>query len=167
MAWFLDGIKIKTNYNVVGKFKTTLKVENMTGRKLFCILMGDGGNGDKCHNCGWVNSKLHEEFPDRVICPNLISLNKARKLYKESKPFVPDFNDFIDGYNFYGEMEFTYNGVTYGLMGIENKGVEFWGINTDIYEMFNSIDEFVEKAKIDGKPVKEIWNEVENANWLQ
>ena len=50
----------------------------------------------------------NQESPDRVECPNLISLNKARKLYKEGKAFLPDFNDFIDGYNFYGEMEFTY-----------------------------------------------------------
>lgn len=64
-------------------------------------------------------------------------------------------------------MEFTYKGITYGLMGIANEGVEFWGINTDIYEMFKNIDEFAEKAKINGKLVKDIWHEVENANWLQ
>ena len=64
-------------------------------------------------------------------------------------------------------MEFTYKGITYGLMGIENEGVEFWGMNTDTYEMFNDIEEFAEKAQINGKFVKDIWCEVENANWLQ
>ena len=131
------------------------------------IFMDSVGNGDKCKNCGWDHSKLHDEFPDRVMCPNLISLNKARKLYKEGKPFIPDFEDFIDGYNFYGEMEFTYKGITYGLMGIENEGVEFCGMNTDVYEMFKDIEEFEQRAQIDGKLVKDIWNEVENANWLQ
>ena len=131
------------------------------------IFVDSVGNGDTCKNCGWDHSKIHDEFPDRVMCPNLISLNKARKLYKEGKPFIPNFEDFIDGYNFYGEMKFTYNGITYGLMGIENEGVEFWGINTDIYQMFKNIEEFAEKAKVDGKPIKDIWNEVENANWLQ
>ena len=58
-------------------------------------------------------------------------------------------------------------GIRYGLMGIENEGVEFWGRNTDIYEMFKDIEEFAEKAKIDGKIVKDIQYEVENANWLQ
>lgn len=62
MAWFLDGIKIKTNYNVVGKFKTTLKVENMTGRKLFCILMGDGGK---------TMSKIFELLPQEVYNGNV------------------------------------------------------------------------------------------------
>ena len=64
-------------------------------------------------------------------------------------------------------MEFTYKGITYGLMGIENEGVEFWGMKTDTYEMFNDIEEFAEKAQINGKFVKDIWCEVENANWLQ
>lgn len=131
------------------------------------IFLDSVDNGDKCHNCGWDHSKIHDEFPDRVMCPNLISLNKARNLYKEGKPFIPDFEDFIDGYNFYGEMEFTYKGITYGLMGIENEGVEFWGMNTDTYEMFKDIEEFAEKAKVDEKLVKNIWPEVENANWLQ
>lgn len=131
------------------------------------IFMDSVGNGDKFTNCGWDHSKLHDEFPDRVLCPNLISLNKAKKLYQEGKPFLPDFNDFIDGYNFYGEMEFTYKGVTYGLMGIANEGVEFWGMNANTYEIFKNIEEFAEKAKINEKLLKDIWNEVENVNWLQ
>lgn len=131
------------------------------------IFVDSVGNGEKCSICGWHHSKLHEEFPDRIICPNLISLNKARKLYKEGKSFIPDFEDFIGGFNFYGEMEFIYHGTTYAVMGNENEGVEFWGINTDIYETFKDIDEFAEKAKINGKPIKDIWGDVENANWLQ
>lgn len=131
------------------------------------IFMDSAGNGDKCLKCSWVKSRMHEEFPDRVMCPNLISLNKAKKLYKDGKPFTPDFNDFIEGFNFYGEMEFTYKGITYGIMRIADEGVEFWGMNTDVYAMFNNIGEFAEKAKIDGNLVKDIWNKVENANWLQ
>ena len=121
----------------------------------------------RCPFCGWWNCVLNEEVPDDIAMPNLIPLDKAKQLYKDGKPFDPDFDDFIDGYNFYGEMEFAYKGITYGLMGIENEGVEFWGINTDTYEMFKDIEEFAEKAKIDGKLVKDVWDEVENANWLQ
>ena len=130
------------------------------------IFVDSVGNGDKCLNCGWDHSKLHEEFPDRVMCPNLVSLNKARELYKEGKPLMPDFNDFIAGYNFYGEMEFTYQGIKYGLMGVENVGVEFWGINTDKYEIYRDIEEFGQKAQINGKLVKDIWNEVENPSFM-
>ena len=131
------------------------------------VMIDNIGNGDNCLHCGWVQNIANLELPDRVVCPNLISLNKAIKLYKDGKPLLPDFNDFIDGYNFYGEMEFTYKGITYGLIGIANEGVEFWGMNTDTYEVFKNIEEFTEKAKIDGRLVKEIWHDIENANWLQ
>lgn len=43
---------------------------------------------------------------------------------------MPNFDDFIGGYNFYTEMEFTYKGIMYGLMGVENAGVEFFEIDT-------------------------------------
>lgn len=43
IEWYLDKEKIKTKYNVVGKFKTTLKVENLNGKELTFALFGDGG----------------------------------------------------------------------------------------------------------------------------
>lgn len=43
IVWYLDNIKIKTKYNIVGKFKTTLKVENLKGKELTFALVGDGG----------------------------------------------------------------------------------------------------------------------------
>lgn len=131
------------------------------------VMIDEIGNGDNCQNCGWVQNIGNLEFPDRIECPNLISLNKAKKLYQKGKPFTPDFEDFIDGYNFYGEMEFTYNDITYGVMGVENIGVEFWGMNTDKYETFKDIEDFKLKAQIDGKLLKDIWHEVKNVNWLQ
>lgn len=131
------------------------------------IFMDSNGNGEKCPNCSWVKSTIHEEFPDRVICPNLISLNKAKQLYRTGKPFTPDFNDFIEGFNFYGEMEFTYKETVYCLMAVQDIGLEFWGINTSLYETFKDIEEFKQKAQIDNKLVKNIWNEVKNAHWLQ
>lgn len=142
------------------KFKTKCPVCQSTTLK-------DQYNHGKCENCGWEIDNLSKKHKNSVIYPNLISLNKARKLYSEGKPFTPDFDDFIEGYNFYGEMKFTYKGVTYGLMGASNEGVEFWGVNTDTFELFHDINEFAEKAKINGKFVKDVWNEVENVNWLQ
>lgn len=115
-------------------------------------------NGDECPHCGWIQNIMNLEFSDRVVCPNLISLNKARKLYKEGRLLTPDFDDFIDGYNFYGEMEFTYNDITYGVMGVGNVGVEFWGANTNKYEIFKDIEEFKLKARIDGEFLKDIWH---------
>ena len=125
------------------------------------------GNGDECPNCSWVNCAYYEEFPDRVMCPNLISLNKAKKLYADGKPFLPDLDDFIGGLNFYGEMEFTYQGINYGVTRVQNDAIDLWIFNSGTVELFKDSEEFRDKAQINGKLLKDIWNEVENANWLR
>ena len=43
IEWSLDGQYLKTKYNVVGKFTTTLKVEDLRGKKLRFRLTGEGG----------------------------------------------------------------------------------------------------------------------------
>ena len=60
--------------------------------------------GDTCNNCTWFVDKNGSKFPDRVEYPNMISLNKARKLYQEGKPFKPSFEDLIEAFKIYGEM---------------------------------------------------------------
>ena len=125
------------------------------------------GNGDECPNCSWVNCAYYEEFPDRVMNPNLISLNKAKKLYADGKPFLPDLDDFIGGLDFYGEMEFTYQGINYGVTRVQNDAVDLWIFNGGTVELFKDSEEFSDKAQINGKLLKDIWQEIENANWLQ
>ncbi len=58
IEWYLDGDKIKTKYNVVGKFKTTLKVEELNGKELFFVLFGDGGK---------IVSKIFELLPQEAL----------------------------------------------------------------------------------------------------
>lgn len=58
IEWYLDKQKIKTKYNVVGKFKTTLKVENLRGKELTFVLYGDGGQ---------TISKIFELLPQEVL----------------------------------------------------------------------------------------------------
>lgn len=43
IEWFLNGNKIKTKYNVIGKWSTTFSVENLQGNPLYFKLTGDGG----------------------------------------------------------------------------------------------------------------------------
>lgn len=130
------------------------------------VLVDSIGNGDKCPKCLWIKCSDSEEFPDRVMCPNLISLNKARKLYIEGKPFSPDIDDFIGGLDFYGEMEFTYQGINYGVTR-SNGMIDFWIVNGKTVELFKDSIEFRDKAQINGKYLKDIWQEVKNVNWLQ
>ena len=58
IEWYLDKQKIKTKYNVVGKFKTILKVENLKGKELTFALFGDGGK---------TFSKIFELLPQEVL----------------------------------------------------------------------------------------------------
>ncbi len=125
------------------------------------------GSGDECPNCGWVNCAYYEEFPDRVMCPNLISLNKAKKLYADGKTFLPDLDDFIGGLDFYGEMKFTYQGINYGVTRVQNDAIDLWIFNGGTVKLFKDSEEFRDKAQINGKLLKDIWQEIENANWLQ
>ena len=43
IIWFLDGVKIKTKYNVIGEFVSIIKVENLDGKELCFKLLGDNG----------------------------------------------------------------------------------------------------------------------------
>lgn len=58
IEWYLDNVKIKTKYNVVGKFKTVIKVENLEGKNLSFILFGDGGQ---------TTSKIFELLPQEAL----------------------------------------------------------------------------------------------------
>ena len=58
IEWYLDKQKIKTKYNVVGKLKTTLKVDNLTGKELTFALFGDGSK---------TFSKIFELLPQEVL----------------------------------------------------------------------------------------------------
>lgn len=58
IEWYLDKQKVKTKYNVVGKFKTKLKVENLKGKELIFTLLGDGGK---------TISKIFELIPQEMI----------------------------------------------------------------------------------------------------
>lgn len=58
IEWFLDGVKIKTKYNVIGEFNTSLKVEDLYGKKICFILYGDNG---------YTTSKTFELLPQEVL----------------------------------------------------------------------------------------------------
>lgn len=124
----------------------------------------DQGN---CPYCKWKNNFLADENPDSVLYPNLISLNKAKQLYIEGKPFEPNLNEFIEAFLFYGEMEFSYNGKRYGLTREKNKDIYFFTIDSENYNKFENVEDFKNNAKVDGKLLKDIWNDTTDRYWLQ
>jgi len=61
-----------------------------------------------CKRCAWVQCRSCIENPGQNRPQNLVSLNKARQLYKENKLLKPNFEEFIEAYINYKEMEFWY-----------------------------------------------------------
>ena len=90
--------------------------------------MADIYGQGKCSHCGWRNGDTIEENENNVVYPNLISLNKAKQLYKEGKSFEPNLDEFIEALFCYGEVQFEYNGIYYGVeININNEDInEFY-----------------------------------------
>ena len=124
------------------------------------------GNGE-CQNCGWNFDKLGNQMKNRVIYPNLISVNKAKKLYKENKPMKPDLDDFLEAFEFYGETGFEYKNLMFCLFRHGDNEIEMgWGPNDDEVAYFKDKEDFIKNAKIDNEYVRDIWEKVENPCYL-
>lgn len=124
-----------------------------------------------CPYCSWRNSSIVDENADKVIYPNLISLNKAKELYAEGKPFEPNLDEFLEALFFYSEVQFEYNGIYYGIIltshnEVDN-AIEMFEFNTTNSQFFDTKEDFKEKAKIGNKFLKDIWNETTDRYWLQ
>ena len=128
------------------------------------LLASKTGNGE-CLHCGWYNNRLGETNENEVIFPNMISLNKAKRLYQEGKPFRPDLNDFMEMLYFYSEVEFWYKGLNCCVTLGEDSKIEFgWSPNNVYY--FIDKDDFIQNAKIGEEFVRDIWSNVEDPSYM-
>ncbi len=89
----------------------------------------------------------------------LVPLSRAREQYKAGQKFKATFEDFINGLKFYAEMLFWYDGLCYAVYYGKKEKVILTCKNEPIQEFINE-DEFFDKATIDGKLLKDIWDEV-------
>lgn len=65
----------------------------------------------------------------------------------------------------YSEMTFYYKGIEAAVCFDSNGAIHLeYGNRNDV---FSNTEEFHDKSRVDGKPLKEIWNEVENADYMQ
>lgn len=128
------------------------------------LLVSKTGNGE-CQHCGWYNNRLGEINEDEVIFPNLISLNKAKRLYQEGKPFRPDLNDFMEMLYFYSEVEFWYKRLNCCASLREDNKIEFGWSPDNVYH-FTDKDDFIKNAKIGDEYVRDIWDKVENPKYI-
>lgn len=119
----------------------------------------DYGNTDRCPNCGWKSngdSEFYEECYG-ISYPMLVPLSRAREQYKVGQKFKATFEDFINGLNWYKEMLFWHNWKTYEVFRRKG-GVVLASKEAEL--RFISIVEFCEKANINGRLLKDIWDEV-------
>ena len=123
------------------------------------------GNGE-CLNCGWKFSKDEDELEKKfgISYPMLVSPATARRQYKEGKPFKATFDEFANGLKFYSEMLFKHNNIIYEVFLRQNHNVVFCSEN--MQQEFNSVEEFKSNANIDGKFLKDIWNDVNFAGFM-
>lgn len=135
-----------------------------------CVICGNSvltdiyGQG-RCFHCNWYNDVMDEENENEVIFPNLVSLNKAKRLYQEGKPFSPDLNDFMEMLYFYSEVEFWYKGLNCCLTLKEDSKIEF-GWSPDNVYYFADKDDFIKNAKIGNEYIQDIWDKVENPKYI-
>lgn len=135
-----------------------------------CVICGNSvltdiyGQG-RCFNCNWYNDVMDEENENEVIFPNLVSLNKAKRLYQEGKPFSPDLNDFMEMLYFYSEVEFWYKGLNCCVTLKEDSKIEF-GWSPDNVYYFADKDDFIKNAKIGNEYIQDIWDKVENPKYI-
>lgn len=130
------------------------------------VLVDPYGNGF-CEKCGWVQNREYDKYPDDVRYPNIVSFNKAKQLFAEGKPLSPSFEDFIDGLKFYKEMQFDYDGKTYGVLIRDNDSVHFYLFHSLVScQIYPSVTAFYEKAHINGTLLSTLWSDVINAGYM-
>lgn len=115
------------------------------------------GNG-YCKNCGWHN--VREEYSEKANYPNFLSLEDARKTYSQGRKLLPTFDGFLDILSRGFEMALWYKNKKYGAMR-NGAMYDFYLWNSEeIFQEYSTVNEFADNANIDGKLLKEIWNEI-------
>ena len=143
--------------------------KNLEKNCLVCknLISTDNYGQGRCQNCGWFNDLLSEENPEKVVFPNVTSLKKARELIAKGEKILPSIEDFCEMLNFYGEVEFTYNGISYDIFRTDNEGKIEYGCSPNFAFNFKNGQDFILNAKtIDGKLLKDVWSEVEDAKYI-
>jgi len=125
-----------------------------------------------CNTCGWMYERGATDRIYSWTMFNVMSLDKARHLYKVGKPIKPDFEDFMDFYDGYGEVQFTYQNVVYGMWGADGDGsIDIWASDVSDEDFvsikFSSIEDFKANARIDGVLIKDLWDEVTECGTLE
>ena len=133
------------------------------------ILVDCFGNGDQCSNCGWRQSEESFVHPGTAGIRNIPSLKNAIKQFSEGKSAIlANFEDFIEAFENYGEVEFTYNNTRFGvLLDDKSNNIILLNIKNNQKQYYMNIDDFIEYANIEGIHLKNLWEYVSSTDFLQ
>ena len=133
------------------------------------IVIDNFGNGEQCHNCGWRQSEESFDHPDTAGIRNIPSLNNAIKQFSEGKSAIlANFEDFINAFENYGELEFTYNNVRFGVLFDDvTNNIILLNIKNNQKQYYVNINDFIEYANIEGIHLKNLWEYVSSTDFLQ
>lgn len=133
------------------------------------VLVDNFGNGEKCPVCGWRQSEEAFDHPNTAGIRNIPSLNNAIKQFKaEKSATLANYEDFIATLESYGEVEFTYDNIRFGVLldDSSNKIILLNTTNNEMQYYYNVID-FAHSAKINGTPLEILWDHVTSTDFLQ
>lgn len=148
-----------------------MEIKNINTKCDVCgndILVDKYGNGE-CNICGWRQSYESFSHPNIAGIKNIPSLNSARHQFAVGKSAIlANFDDFISAFENYGELEFRYNNIRYGVLldDVSNK-VILLNIKTNKKQSYLDIDDFSQNARIDSVLLKTLWNQVSHTDFLQ
>lgn len=153
-----------------------MKEKNIKSKCNVCendVFVDQFGNGE-CKNCGWKFSKDEELLEKKagVSYPMLVTPTTAREQYKKGLPFKATFDEFVNGLYFYSEMLFEYNNELYEVFLRANKNsksnedCDIVFCSENMQQKYKTREEFENNAKINGKLVKDVWNEVTFAGFM-
>lgn len=76
------------------------------------------------------------------------------------------FDEFIEFIRVYGEVQFSYKNNVYGIIRGDKISIFCVGVN-DSTKVYLSYEDFKNRADIDGRLLKDIWDLVEMVDYLQ
>ena len=135
------------------------------------VVNDESGVCMRCEKCGWQSGGDNIEYEEKygISYPMVVPLSRAKMQYREGKPFKPTFEDFIRGLDFYSEMLFDYQGETYEAYLYRDKEFEpykFVFCCAEFLQEYASEQEFREKANIQGRRLKDIWDQVQEPRYM-
>lgn len=115
---------------------------------------------DKCNVCGFYNTKKAISSPRDVIYPNIACLNSAKSTFAKNKKITTSFEDLLKIVDGNLEPTFFYAHKKYGITNFDD-GYQICEYETgNQYQNYKTIQEFAQNSKVDGKLLKDVWQQI-------